>query len=189
MTHSNPMQPDGISKKQTLYTLCYPVFSDTDQQFIDDFRRQHDASSCEVVAPHFTMVFGCDDVAFESYRHRVVEIARSQNAIKFSCRYAMLHNDDANENYYIYLVPDQGYGEISKLHDKLYQGLLAPYLRLDIPYIPHIRIATIPDATRIKSLCDELNSTAIEISGQINTITLSEYDRSKITDLEEFQCK
>jgi len=174
---------------QTLYTLCYPDFSDADRQFIDDFRRQHDIPFRDVVAPHFTMVFGCDEVPLQPYRQHVAEIARSQDRIKFSCRYAMLHNDDSNDNYYVFLVPDQGYGEISKLHDKLYQGLLAPYMRLDIPYVPHIGIATIPDAARIKSLCDELNSTDIDICGRIKNISVSEYDGSKITNLEVFQCK
>ena len=100
----------------------------------------------------------------------------------------MLHNDDSNDNYYVFLVPDNGYGELSKLHDKLYRGPLAPYLRLDIPYVPHIGVATIPDAARVKALCDELNTTGIEISGQINSITVGEYDGSKISNLEVFPC-
>jgi hypothetical protein len=177
-----------ISKMKTLYSLCYPGFTNADRQFIDEFRREHDIPFRDVVAPHFTMAFGCEDVPYQTYSQHVAEIARSQNSINFSCRYAMLHNDDSNDNYYVFLVPDDGYGEISKLHDKLYQGLLSPYLRLDIPYVPHIGIATIPNASRIKSLCDELNSTGIEICGQINSITVSEYDGSKITDLETYPC-
>jgi len=173
---------------KTLYSLCYPEFSASDRQFIEDFRNEHDIPFRDVVAPHFTMVFGCNDVPLQSYRNHVEKITRSQNSIKFTCRYAMLHSDDSNDNYYVFLVPDDGYGEISKFHDKLYKGLLAPYLRLDIPYVPHIGIATIPDAGRVKSLCDKLNSTGIEISGQINSITVSEYNDSKVTDLETFQC-
>ncbi len=101
----------------------------------------------------------------------------------------MVGNDDSNENYYVFLVPDEGYSEISKLHDRLYRGVLAPYLRLDIPYVPHIGIATISDARRIKTLCDELNSTGVAIHGQIEAMSVCSYDGMKITDLKTFQCQ
>lgn len=174
---------------KTLFTLCYPGLTEADRLFIDEFRREHDIPFRDVVAPHFTMVFGCSDIPFEAYRNHVVEVAHSQAVINFSLRYAMLGNDDSNSNYYVFLVPDEGYSGISKLHDKLYQGPLACALRLDIPYIPHIGIATIPDAVRVKALCDQLNTTGIDIQGQINEITVSSYDGSKITDLESFRCR
>ena len=133
------------------------------------------------------MVFGCSDVTLDRYISHVEAIAKSQKEISFNCRYAMLHNDDSNDNYYVFLVPDVGYAEISKLHDKLYSGEFASFLRLDIPYIPHIGIATIPDANLIKNLCDELNSKDINITGNISSLTVSEYDGSKITDIERFR--
>jgi hypothetical protein len=175
-----------MSEKVTLYTLCYPQLADADRRFIDEFRSEHDFPFCDVVAPHFTMVFGCRDVPFSAYREHIREVAKSQKVIPFSCRYAMLGNDDSNENYYVFLVPDEGYSDISKLHDRLYRGPLASHLRLDIPYVPHIGIATIPDPQRIKALCDDLNSTGINIRGQINSITIGSYDGSKIMDLESF---
>ncbi len=178
-----------MSEVQTLYTLCYPRLVDADRQFINEFRREHDLPFRDVVAPHFTMVFGCKDVPLAIYREHVAAIARSQSAIAFSCRYAMVGNDDDNDNYYVFLTPDEGFAEISRLHDKLYRGPLAPFLRLDIPYVPHIGIATIPDAARIKVLCDKLNAMPITIHGQINAITLCSYDGSKITDLESFPCQ
>jgi hypothetical protein len=178
-----------MSKMPTLYTLCYPSLTEGDRLFIDEFRQEHDIPFRDVVAPHFTMVFGCSDLPIAAYREHVAEVAHSQAVINFSIRYAMLGDDDSNGNYYVFLVPDEGYSGISKLHDKLYQGPLAPALRLDIPYIPHIGIATIPDAVRIKALCDQLNTIGINIQGQINAITVSSYDGSKITDLDSYPCK
>src|SRR5436190_10027149 len=148
----------------SLYTLCYPNLTTKDRQFIEEFRNEYDIPFRDAVAPHFTMVFGRNDVPESEYREHVRVVAQPQGVIHFSCRYAMICNDDSNDNYYVFLVPDEGFSEISKLHDRLYLGLLAPHLRLDIPYIPHIGIATIPDAHRIKALCEKLNSTAITIS-------------------------
>jgi hypothetical protein len=74
-------------------------------------------------------------------------------------------------------------------HDILFRDVVAPHLRLNIPYIPHIGIATIPDAHRIKALCEKLNSTDIVISGKIDTILVCSYDGAKIINLETFQCQ
>ena len=178
-----------MSKTQTLFTLCYPRLTVADRSFIDEFRQEHDIPFRDVVAPHFTMVFGCSDVPLATYRPHVAEVARSQTVLNFSLRYAMLGNDDSNSDYYVFLVPDEGYSEISRLHDKLYQGPLASHLRLDIPYIPHIGIATIPDAVRVKTLCDQLNTSGVEIHGKIDALTVCSYDGSKINDLESFPCK
>lgn len=172
-----------------LYTLCYPKLTSEDRRFIDEYRNEYDIPFRDVVAPHFTMVFGCAEVSESVYREHVHGVAQSQGVIRFTCRYAMPANDDSNNNYYVFLVPDEGYSELSKLHDQLYRGVLAPYLRLDIPYVPHIGIATIPDAPQIKALCDGLNSSGVIVSGEIDTISVCSYDGSKITDLETFQCQ
>lgn len=173
----------------TLFTLCYPNLTTQDRQFIDEFRREHDIPFRDVVAPHFTMAFGCDQVPEPMYREHVRAVAQSQRVIRFSCRYAMVGNDHSNENYYVFLVPDEGYSEISRLHDRIYRGVLAPYLRLDIPYVPHIGIAATMDARRIKALCDGLNSIGVAMHGQIDTMSVCSYDGTKITDLETFRCQ
>jgi hypothetical protein len=101
----------------------------------------------------------------------------------------MLGNDDLNDNYSVSLVPDEGYSAISRLHDRLYTGPFAPFYRLDIPYIPHIGIATISDAPKVKRLCDDLNATGVNISGSLNHITVCEYDSNCIIDLERINLK
>src|SRR6266576_2757254 len=112
-----------------LYALCYPDVSETDAQFIREFRKQHDVPYRDVVDFHFTMVFGTKDVDEQAFVNHVSDIARSQKPIDFVCRYAMLGNDDSSDNYYSFLVPDEGYSDISKLHDRLYTGILEPFLR------------------------------------------------------------
>ena len=178
----------ATAETPALYTLCYPQLSDADRRFIDEYRYAHDIPYRSVVGPHFTMIFGCREVPLAVYREHVAGVARSQRPIAFSCRYAMLHDDDENDNYYVFLVPDEGYGELSLLHDKLYRGPLAPFLRLDIPYVPHIGIATMADASRVKALCDALNAKGVEIHGRIDALTICAYDGSTITDVESFPC-
>ncbi len=168
----------------TLYSLCYPMLSEADDEFIRSYRREHDLPYRDIVRHHFTIVFSIRDLDKAAYIHHVRSTATSQSPISFVCRYAMLGDDASDDNYYVFLVPDEGYSEISLLHDRLYTGPFAPFHRLDIPYIPHMGIATIPSASRIKHLCDDLNAAGVRISGTLNHITVCEYDGNRITDLE-----
>ena len=174
----------GTETEMALYSLCYPTLSKDDDEFIRSYRREHDLPFRDVVNHHFTLVFGIRDLDKDTYTCHIRDITASYSPISFVCRYAMPGHDALDNNYYVFLVPDEGYSAISLLHDRLYTGPFAPFHRLDIPYIPHISIATIADAPRVKRLCDKLNATGINISGTLNHITVCEYDGNRITDLE-----
>jgi hypothetical protein len=169
-----------------LYTLAYPSLSDADLKFIQEFRDQHDARYRDVVAPHFTMVFACTSIGEDEYLEHVEGVARRCTFVEFHCRYAMVGADDHDETAYVFLVPDEGYGAVSLLHDQLYTRVLAPYLRLDIPYIPHITIGTLDDRAAAKRLCDDLNNRPVTISGSIDALTVGALDDNKIRNLASF---
>lgn len=172
-----------------IYSLCYPTLSDSDNVFIQSFRKKHDLPFIDVVSHHFTIAFGISDLPKDAYIDHVKEQVKNQKQITFTCKYAMLGNDDSNDNYYVFLVPDKGNSDISLLHDQIYKGKLNKFHRLDIPFIPHIGIATIPDAQKVKELCDELNSSSISISGSIDSITICEYDGKIISDIANIEFK
>jgi len=169
------------------YSLCYPTLSNEDNNVITSYRKTHDLPFRDVVAHHFTIAFGVSDLGREEYFNHVRMLARQTRKINFTCRYAMLGNDDSNDNFYVFLVPDEGFSEISLLHDQIYRGPLAPYHKLEIPYIPHIGIATIPDSWKVKALCEELNESGLNITGSLDGITICEYTGSVINDLEYVQ--
>jgi hypothetical protein len=73
---------------------------------------------------------------------------------------------------HVFLVPDQGFSQIVRLHDALYTDLLAPALRLDLPFIPHITIGAYPDPTISKALADQINQRDVVIEGQITTLDI-----------------
>ena len=53
---------------------------------------------------------------------------------------------------WLYLKVTRGAEAVTALHDRLYRGSLAPFLRRDLPYEPHLTIARAPDPAR----CDAL---------------------------------
>jgi 2'-5' RNA ligase len=170
----------------SLLALCYPKLNAADQRFIDDFRHQHDHPYRDVVRPHFTMVFQVHDLAEPEFSEHVARVARVSQPLSFTCRYAMVHNDDSSDDYYVFLVPDEGFSELALFHDALYTNVLAPKLRLDIPYVPHVGIATLKNADRCKELADELNGKRLQIAGKVEAISVVEYNGQVVTDLRHF---
>ena len=100
--------------------------------------------------------------------------------------FALVYGDDNSDDYYIFLVPDEGFSSISLLHDALYSGFMRPHLRLDLPYIPHIGIATNKDKEHLYQLARGWNRQALVIRGTINSLTLSSYSGKKIEEIKEF---
>src|ERR1700722_7841237 len=43
-------------------------------------------------------------------------------------------------DHWLFLTPEEGRNEVIKLHDALYSGILAQYLRTDIEFIPHVSL-------------------------------------------------
>jgi 2'-5' RNA ligase len=170
-----------------LYTLGYPSIPESAKAFLEAFRRAHDVPYRDVVAAHFTMVFGCKDVAVETYLQHIGSVASQTEPIPFHCRYAMLGNDAEEECAYVFLVPDEGYSGISLLHDRLYTGVLAPYLRLDVPFIPHITLGTLAVREEAKHLCDELNAGQLSIAGILDTLTVGSLEDGKIRNVASFE--
>lgn len=166
-----------------LYTLSFPDLFAGDRALIDAFRSAYDLPFRDVVKPHFTLVFGCSDLAETEYLAHARKIALASQPIAFTCRYAMLGADHADDTAYVFLVPDEGHSAIALLHDRLYTGILAAKLRLDVPYIPHITIATQSDRAVAKALCVQWNARGLSISGSLTALSVSALENDRIHDL------
>jgi hypothetical protein len=95
---------------------------------------------------------------------------------------ALVVNDDSAALFHAFLVPSIGEREITALHDVLYTGALASELRRDIPFVPHIGIATNSQKVAVQELVDELNSEPLNIDGVIEALTVSSYDGIRVDD-------
>jgi len=166
-----------------LLTIGYPEISAESAAFIDAFRQRHDAKRRAAVEAHFTLVFGCTAIGLREYTDHVAQIARTCRPITFACKYAMLGADDEDDTAYVFLVPDQGYADISLLHDRLYTSALQPHLRLELPYVPHITIGALRSRTEAKALCDELNHHGLLVEGRLTALTVGHVENQKFNNL------
>jgi hypothetical protein len=143
-----------------LLALAYPRLSSEDDELIREYRKVHDLAYVNVVEAHWTLVFpgrhGPNDLPSNSAAKsnllstHIAEVTRRHKPIHFTCRYAMLHADQTSDNYYLFLVPDEGFSEICRLHDDLYSGFMRPFLALSLPYVPHTGIATSEDPNHLR---------------------------------------
>jgi hypothetical protein len=111
-------------------------------------------------------------------------LTRCIQPFEFAIRCAVLGNDAFSEYTHVFLVPDEGYSNIVKLHDRLYAGVIASELRLDIPFIPHIGIANSLDARRCKQLVDRLNSQQFEIRGRFDGLDVIWSEGNRVGTIE-----
>lgn len=168
-----------------LYTLAFPKLNPPDQIWIDRTREQND-SDFQKVRPHFTLLFGCTDVSMKVYSQHVASIVKATSAFEFQARRVSLGIDHFGTEGYAFLVPDEGHSNLLALHDRLYTGPLSPYLRPDLPYIPHITLGRRSNLQTAKLLCDKLNSEPISISGAIETLTVVEEKNGRVKELRQF---
>ena len=58
-------------------------------------------------------------------------------------------------NEFLFLVAARGAASVTALHDKLYTRSLAPHVRRDMPYEPHITLARHADFARLEAALAE----------------------------------
>ncbi|QEW06629.1 2'-5' RNA ligase family protein [Nitrincola iocasae] len=170
----------------SLYTVAYLEVSEMQMNWMQELRRKHDPHYT-VVDPHFTLAFAVRGVEQGVYLDHIATIASETRPISFHCKYAMLGADNIDDTAYVFLVPDEGYSDLSLLHDRLYRGVLEPFHRLEFPYIPHISIAGMKDFKRAKRLCDELNSRGVHVHGQLASITTGFLKDGKFCHVQTFE--
>ena len=85
-------------------------------------------------------------------------------------RAALVAPEPSVRRFHVFLIPDEGFGAILRLHDALHTGPIAAALRIDTPYLPHITVATTSDYPTARKLAFALNQDAFDIHGHIDAL-------------------
>lgn len=165
--------------------VAYPNLEQNDFDFIQNYREQNDPRYFSVINPHITLVFAVGDIDKDSFVREVKDKIVGIKPFDFTLNVATINQNDDGEYYHEFLVPDTGYSNIVKLHDKLYSGLFAPHLRFDIDFIPHIGIGNSDEAQISKQRIDELNTKGVSISGRVDSVDVIEFVDGKVMTIEK----
>ena len=166
-----------------LYTVAFPTLNEADARFIAEVRAAHDRHA-SMLGPHFTLLFGCAALDEAAYVDHVRSIAASTTAFRFNCRAAEPDEDEGRG--YAYLVPEQGRDALTALHDRLYGGPMAPYLRTDMRFVAHVTVGHGANFDAAARLCDELNADGIAVTGSIDALVVGCVEHGRFVELARF---
>lgn len=159
----------------SLIVVAFPKVSAEDAMWIREYRRNHDPRFFTIVEPHFTLVFPIDGIPQDVFVHEVEQLSKGFKGCNFTIRVATVIQDKIEGYYHEFLIPDEGFSNMVKMHDALYAGIFMPHLRFDIDYTPHIGIGNADALEECKDRVDALNADNIHIAGTIDSIDIIEY--------------
>ena len=169
-----------------LAVVSYPEIQSKEKAWIDAYREKYDTYYGFVDA-HFTLVFPLENYPIGAFSKEIEKQTINQKIIHFSIHCATRNNDLTSDLWHVFLVPDEGFSEIVKLHDKLYSGALAEYERLDLDFIPHIGVGNSKDPKECKRMIDEINSMNIEMKGAVSKLQLIRHEKGIIHTFHEIE--
>ena len=167
-----------------LHVVAYPELAPADYELIQSCRKDHN-TLYKVIEPHFTIVFSVPDMPLADFAAEIKKQVTDIAAIRFCMRCTVVNKDSFSNYYDAFLVPDEGFSNITKLHDRLYSRKLARHHRLDVSYIPHMSIANNLDVLTIKEVVDKWNAKEFEIHGTISSLDIINYENRVITTVEK----
>jgi 2'-5' RNA ligase len=166
--------------------LAYPKISKADYDWIQEIRKVHD-KQFTIVEPHFTVVFPTTKLSEKEFVENIDKQHINVRPFDFTLTKAIVEENHFPKYFQVHLVAEQKVQEIVALHDLYYVDALASELRLDIPYTPHITIASDPDEAVMQKLADEINAKQINIKGNVEEIAIGSFDGKKVTDLKKIK--
>lgn len=165
--------------------ISYPNLSADDYAWIQNIRKLHDIKYFAIVRPHVTLVFGTDKLNPSELLDHTKEKLKNFQKIEILLDSAIVVEDDSKSFFHTFLIPSIGYEEIIQCHDLLYSGDLSSELRLDIPFIPHVGIGTSNDEADMQALAKKINSESVSIKGLLGTVSIVQFDGTRVVDLKE----
>lgn len=159
-----------------LLVIAVPEFTERDYDLIQSFRAQYDRLHYEIVEPHFTLVFPIFDVSLEAFKQEVANKISGFSSFDVKIRCSTINKDAFKDYYHTFLVPDEGYSNLIKLHDALYSELFSEKLRLDIDFIPHIGVGNSKSAGECRNMVQQWNQRDFCICGHISKLQIVEFD-------------
>ncbi|MEI8135598.1 MAG: 2'-5' RNA ligase family protein [bacterium] len=169
-----------------LLAIAYPDLSDEAFTSIQKYRKANDRMY-GVIDPHFTLVFALDGISKAEFSEEVMNKLYRIRPISFTLHNSVIKKDSFSDLYYAFLVPEEGYSALVKLHDVLYSELLSEYLRLDLDYIPHITIGNSTDQLLCEKMINKWNASSLPIRGVVSKIDIVEYENDRVSTIEIIQ--
>jgi 2'-5' RNA ligase len=173
-------------ERMSFAVICYPELRLSDYYLIQEIRARYDTDNYKLIKPHFTFVFPFSGVNRDDLLNHVDKCIGKTSRINFKlCRTDKVA-DISGDKWFLFLEPDEGYDKIVKIHDALYTGPLADYLRSDIPYKPHITVGVFESKEACERVINDIDAPGFLIRGWITTIEVISINNNNIETLHKY---
>lgn len=161
----------------TYALVHYPAI---DIHAIQRFRQRHDPQY-NLIAPHITVLFPVPDrLGEQALVGHIQQVLRGWQPFEIGLQGVQLSTDQ-----YIYLLVQAGREPLLRLHDEIYTGVVREYLRVDLPYIPHVTLGL---ANQVQCILDEAMQLGIQARCRLDNLHLVKVnnERTKIVSSRVF---
>jgi hypothetical protein len=150
-----------------LSVIAKPDFSTADLAWLTGIRAK---LAGNLGPPRFTLVFPGAEMEAKTFADFIRAQVTGISCIRFRLRSAVVVPEPIMSCFHVFLVPDEGFGAIVRLHDRLHIGQLEACLGAEIPYLPHLTVATETDYQASRRIAAEINAQDLSISGVIDKL-------------------
>lgn len=153
--------------------IAEPALAAADRAWVQALRRREDPGGFARVEPHLTLVFAvalADPAPLLRAMRR--EAARTRPFRVALDRVLLL--EDIAGGFVICLGAARGRAALIRLHDRLYAGSLAPCLRADIAYEPHLTLGRRRTARAADRLADRIAASEPDLRAPVDSLLLVE---------------
>lgn len=158
---------------EALEVIARPEFEKQDLAWLMDIRRKRTGN---LGPPRFTLAFPGAMMDHHDFTEFVRARVNGVQRIRFCLRSAVVVPEVFVRCFHVFLVPDEGFGAIVRLHDRLHVGPLEACLRPETPYLPHITVATDRHFPAARKIAADINAGEVSITGVIDTIQTERRD-------------
>lgn len=114
--------------------MYYALVYYTDLPGLDEIRKRHDPFY-DLINDHITIIFPvpASEINLDDLKDHFKKILQ-----KWSPFDIHLKGFHKSWDHWLFLILQEGNERVIELHDDLYSGILKPFLREDIPFVPHV---------------------------------------------------
>ena len=133
------------------------------------------------IAPHITLVFPFEStLTTEEMREHMARALKGVKRFPVQLRGI---TGDFREGY-LFLNVKRGNDPIIDLHDRLYQGVLEPFLFSKVTYCPHITIGRLEQQTEFDQALEELAGFSEQFEADIDRVSVENIDSGERSTIE-----
>jgi len=168
-----------------LFVLCYPTLTGEAARHIEAFRRVHDPVRAALIPAHITLVFGVGSIGADDLTSRAAYIAAHNRPFDITLTHTEAYEDHPAEDCTLFLMVGSGGDQLTALHDQFHAGALSSGRNADVPFRPHITIATASSLEKLRSPQNDARQLSLPIAGRIDRLSIAALDGGNLSSVAD----